>query len=912
MGNVNCCGLGIGAGVPFGLQQDKQSIECHPLPPPHLRPQPPPHITFHHHPAQQRYGHHTLSSPPRHTLPTSSPTSSFDDSSDSIIRTFAHLRHFPPEVFLPPVSRSQLHAAPTSPASLFLTHISSLDLPPPPPPLRHLCLDFNSISAVPNEIGLLHHLTELSLAGNLITSLPPAFYTLSALTFVNLGSNQLTHLSSSISDLRHLSHLYLPSNRLTSLPSSLRRCDRLHHLSLAENRIDWTDNGGHQVSRSAKKTSRSTLSTQQQPQYGYGVTPLSSLPPPSLSSSLAPYVDTFPLPASLSFLSLASCSLSSLPAALPSSLPNLTHLDLSENSLFSLPPDFHLLRRLQVLHIGCNQLTELTCPCEMERRRKNRDREDKDRRRKEKEEREEERVRRNKLAQWPVDRLPSEADEKDNNQADVNNVLLSVDQMQEADQQEEIYGSEYGEAYEVSHAPSLSVLTPRSLSHRPSSFSAGCFPELNSLYLDNNALNAPTAVPSQSTPPQLSCLSLVSPCYLPFTLKFLRVDGNPLLCCADGLVDNHNHKQLADGRDKDRRRHSEEQPHDGLRVDGREMQSEDEDLTREERQEVASEKERQRTAGRKRTVSFASDPKSLTTPTSLTALQLTASHIDAKFRHGYSVSTVLATLSALQSIRPNLRIDHRYPLPSLILPNLYLGCWECAKNKHALAALHVSAIFTLAAFPPLYPQLFDYRVVAVQDVVTEDMLGKMGDGVRWIHERRQAGQSVLVHCRQGISRSATMTIAYLMTYGTQPLDVQPQSHEQVEADEEEMVESEAETLATAAVALPASSSSLSLATLPSANSGPSVPPTTSRSRSGSSAALVQPASASSNSLLSVSPLAMTYEQALNFVQTRRPVICPNDGFRAQLRQYEDRLRRRGAAGGRDSGAAAAVLGERRV
>jgi len=741
MGNTNCCGLGFG--VPFGLQQDKQAIECYSLPPAHLRPQPQPHVTFHTHPAQQRYGHHTLSSPPRHSLPTSPLTSSFDDSSDSIIRTFAHLRHFPHEVFLPPVTRSNLHPASSSPASLFLTHISSLDLPPPPPPLRHLCLDFNSISEVPHEIGLLHHLTELSLAGNLITSLPASFYTLSALSFVNLGSNHITHLSSAISNLKQLSHLYLPSNRLTSLPASLRRCERLQHLSLAENRIDWSDSGSGQVSRA--KTSRSTLSTQQPPQHGYGATPLSNIPPPSLSSSLAPYVDTFPLPASLSFLSLASCSLSALPAALPSSLPNLTHLDLSENALKTLPVDFHLLRRLRVLHLGCNQLTELSCPCEVERRRKNRERDDKERRRRDKEAREEERVRRNKLAQRPADRLPSENDEEDD-RADVNNVLLTVDQMeQEETEQEDIYGSEYGEAYELSHGTSLSVLTPRSLSHRPSSFSAGCFPDLNSLYLDNNALTAPTAADNnQSTPPQLSCLSVVSPCYLPFTLKFLRLDGNPLLCCADGLLDNHN--KLAEGGDRERRerRHSDEQPHDGLRADGREMQSEEDDLTREERQEVAGEKERQR-AARKRTVSFASDTKpAATTPSTVLP---TASHIDAHFRHAYTVSAVSATLSALQSIRPNLKIDHRYPLPSLILPNLYLGCWECAKNKHALSALHVSAIFTLAAFPPLYPQQFDYRVVAVQDVVTEDMLGRMGDGVAWIHQRRQAGRSVLVHCR---------------------------------------------------------------------------------------------------------------------------------------------------------------------
>ena len=382
MGNTNCCGIGVG--VPFGFEPDKPSSEC-PVPHP-SQPLPPPHLAHLH--QQQLYANsypglptayrshryhlphrHPLggfNGPPRHSLPpasSSSPaaaSSSLAEDSDSIILTFQNLRHFPPEIFLAPAPSS-------SPSSLFLTHISSLDVCYPR--VRQLVLDFNSIGFVPLEIGLLRNLTELSLAGNHIASLPSSFYSLSSLTALNLGSNLLTHISPSICQLSNLTLLYLPSNRLSgSLPSSLRRCERLQRLSLAENRIVFSDPA--HVSRTAKKTSRTaSLSHAQQPQQqAYGITPLSHLPP-SLTSSLSPFDSSFPLPSSLAFLSLSSCHLTCVPSLLPSSLSSLTHLDLSENMLRELPPDFHLLRRLRVLHLSCNDLTELLCPCEVERRR---------------------------------------------------------------------------------------------------------------------------------------------------------------------------------------------------------------------------------------------------------------------------------------------------------------------------------------------------------------------------------------------------------------------------------------------------------------------------------------------------------------------------------------------------------------
>ena len=42
--------------------------------------------------------------------------------------------------------------------------------------------------------------------------------------------------------------------------------------------------------------------------------------------------------------------------------------------------------------------------------------------------------------------------------------------------------------------------------------------------------------------------------------------------------------------------------------------------------------------------------------------------------------------------------------------------------------------------------------------------------VAWIHEHRSAGNNLVVNCAQGVSRSATVTVAYLMTINSWSVD----------------------------------------------------------------------------------------------------------------------------------------------
>jgi len=100
--------------------------------------------------------------------------------------------------------------------------------------------------------------------------------------------------------------------------------------------------------------------------------------------------------------------------------------------------------------------------------------------------------------------------------------------------------------------------------------------------------------------------------------------------------------------------------------------------------------------------------------------------------------------------------------PSKIISNLYLGSWEAAQNKHGLKKLGVTHVLTVAqGLQPPYPESFHYKVVEVDDHDSEDLLSHLESCIEFIQEGRQHG-GILVHCAAGISRSATVTVGYLM------------------------------------------------------------------------------------------------------------------------------------------------------
>jgi len=56
--------------------------------------------------------------------------------------------------------------------------------------------------------------------------------------------------------------------------------------------------------------------------------------------------------------------------------------------------------------------------------------------------------------------------------------------------------------------------------------------------------------------------------------------------------------------------------------------------------------------------------------------------------------------------------------------------------------------------------------VPLADSATQDLLLPLPRLLAFIHDAARSGGRVLVHCTAGISRSAAVTIAYLMTHGS--------------------------------------------------------------------------------------------------------------------------------------------------
>lgn len=109
-----------------------------------------------------------------------------------------------------------------------------------------------------------------------------------------------------------------------------------------------------------------------------------------------------------------------------------------------------------------------------------------------------------------------------------------------------------------------------------------------------------------------------------------------------------------------------------------------------------------------------------------------------------------------------------FDVPSPVLDNLLLGPVGASENLALLT--HLGVTHVLRAVDPAvqardpFPRHFQYLWVNCLDTDVQEMAPFFDQSNRFIAEAIAGGGTVLVHCRQGKSRSATLVLAYLIAH----------------------------------------------------------------------------------------------------------------------------------------------------
>ncbi|CAL8355765.1 unnamed protein product [Merluccius merluccius] len=109
--------------------------------------------------------------------------------------------------------------------------------------------------------------------------------------------------------------------------------------------------------------------------------------------------------------------------------------------------------------------------------------------------------------------------------------------------------------------------------------------------------------------------------------------------------------------------------------------------------------------------------------------------------------------------------------PVEILPFLYLGSAYHASRKDMLDMLGITALINVSAnCPNHFEDSFLYKSIPVEDNHKADISSWFNEAIEFIDSVKKNSGRVFVHCQAGISRSATICLAYLMRTNRVKLD----------------------------------------------------------------------------------------------------------------------------------------------
>ncbi|CAI5520217.1 unnamed protein product [Closterium sp. Naga37s-1] len=101
---------------------------------------------------------------------------------------------------------------------------------------------------------------------------------------------------------------------------------------------------------------------------------------------------------------------------------------------------------------------------------------------------------------------------------------------------------------------------------------------------------------------------------------------------------------------------------------------------------------------------------------------------------------------------------------SCVLPHVYVGSDAVARDRGILRQSGITHVVNCVGFvcPEYFPHDITYKTLWLQDNTSEDIQCVLYDVFDFVNEVKQVNGRVFVHCCQGVSRSTSLVIAYLM------------------------------------------------------------------------------------------------------------------------------------------------------
>nr|CCD15809.1 unnamed protein product [Trypanosoma congolense IL3000] len=124
-----------------------------------------------------------------------------------------------------------------------------------------------------------------------------------------------------------------------------------------------------------------------------------------------------------------------------------------------------------------------------------------------------------------------------------------------------------------------------------------------------------------------------------------------------------------------------------------------------------------------------------------------------------------------ETLMPWLKVELHKIYPDKVLPFLFIGSVRTAQTQAVYRELLIEYVLTVGrCMEVLLEPDMRHHTLPVDDVPDENIRSVFDEAFEFIDKARDNGKNVLVHCFAGVSRSATIVVAYMMSRHGYSLD----------------------------------------------------------------------------------------------------------------------------------------------